>query len=174
MTFDSKLDPFQSLASTSPTLQIWLLGGWRILSEGASLTCRRAQPCSLCAYLLLQPGGQATRSAIIEHLWPDAAPDRARRYLTDARSTACAVCSHRKRISADAEQVTLHLDAAGWVDVWAFDRALASADPARAVTWTGALRRRAAPGIHRRVAHPAPAAPARTVCPKCTGRSRCR
>lgn len=128
MTSDSELDPPQLSPPTLPTLQIWLLGGWRILREGAPLDVPAGQPRSLCAYLLLQPGGQATRSAIIEHLWPDAAPDRARRYLTDALYRLRRVLPPAV-VSADAEQVALHLDVTGWVDVWAFDRALASVDP---------------------------------------------
>ena len=127
---DSELNPTKTPTPASTlAIQVWLLGTWRILLDGAPLELPVGQPRTLFIYLLLQPNAQALRSTMAEHLWPDVADDRKRRYLTDALYRLRRVLPP-SLIVADAESVALNLAHTWWVDAWEVQRAGRSPDAA--------------------------------------------
>ena len=117
------------LPASPPALQVRILGTWQISLGGAPLDLPAGQPRTLLIYLLLQPGGRATRGVIAEHLWPESAADRKRRHLTDALYRLRRVLPPAY-ITADAETIALELAQEWWVDAWEVQRAFASPDTA--------------------------------------------
>ena len=106
------------------------MGGWRILHHGVPCDIPAGQPRSLLTYLLLQPGHTALRATLVEELWPDAPPDRGRRYLSDALYRLRRALDPAP-ILVDSERISLDQEHGWWIDVWAIDEAAASSDPAK-------------------------------------------
>src|ERR1700730_3718708 len=74
-------------ASTPSTLQIHLLGPFRVLVDGQAVEARqftRRKPKQLIKLLALQPHHQLHREQAMEFLWPDAAPEPAANNLHKA------------------------------------------------------------------------------------------
>lgn len=106
------------------------MDGWRILQQGLPRDVPLGQPRTLLTYLLLQPGHSALRTTLVEELWPDSTPDRGRRNLSDALYRLRRALDPAP-ILADAERISLDMEHAWWVDVWAFYEAAANDDYAQ-------------------------------------------
>ncbi|MGH2534947.1 MAG: ATP-binding protein [Thermomicrobiales bacterium] len=121
-----------------PPLKAHLLGparlavGDRVLSD--SLWPRRAAR-SLLLLLLATPGHRLPRERVVDLLWPDSTPDAARHTYYQALRTLCRVLEpglpprHPSAyVEAGAEMVGLHPHVDQWIDVDAFEAALAHAE----------------------------------------------
>ncbi len=91
------------------------------------LTLKGEKPRSLLAYLILHPRIAHRREMLADLLWPDAEPERVRRNLSDV------LYRLQKEIEpewlmVDAESIALVRNTNLWVDVWEFDRLIASQD----------------------------------------------
>jgi DNA-binding SARP family transcriptional activator len=64
--------------------QVWLFGGLQIAHNGRPIVLRGAKLQALFASLVLNPTIPHTRDALANRIWPDAAPERVRRFLSDA------------------------------------------------------------------------------------------
>ncbi|MBX3014091.1 MAG: AAA family ATPase [Caldilineaceae bacterium] len=110
---------------STPITQIWLLRSWQLWQHGVPVELPAGQPRLLLIYLLLQPDGVALRTTLLDELWPDVPPDRARRYLTDALYRLRRALDPAP-ILADTERIALDPSHAWWVDLWAFSAMAAS------------------------------------------------
>src|ERR1700752_4070173 len=115
-------------------LRLWLLGGFRAEVGGQAVPERRwhrRKACSLVKLLALAPGHRLHREQLMDALWPDLAPDAAGANLRKAVHFA------RQSIVAEVlrvqdELVWLEADRV-WVDVQAFQAAIAKGDVADAL-----------------------------------------
>jgi len=118
----------------NPRLRCFLLGGLRVRGPDRSLELPGGKPRRLLAYLLLSPEAAHPRERLAGLLWPEAPPDRAGRYLSNAlyrlRKTLGVV------FKTDDDSLTLSAGPEAWVDAWEFERLARSADPAH---WEQAL-----------------------------------
>ncbi len=121
--------------SHSPSIQVRLFGAFQIRAGGRPCSIPRGKACSLLAYLLLQGAGPIRREQLVDRLWPDARPARARRNLSDAL--------YRLRqaldpgwIIATSRHIGLSPELSLRVDLWEFEAAIRAGsvtDLARAV-----------------------------------------
>lgn len=113
-------------------LEIRLLGGFEVLRDGASCERFESQRTrALLAYLACHRGQAVARDGLASLLWPEEDPSAARRNLRQAiynlrlalgpggREPSMAVVS-------DHQTARLRLDLDSWLDVDAFDRAVAA------------------------------------------------
>ncbi len=123
-----------SMNSSPPSFRLRLLGSPRIEDrDGVQLGGRAAQRhrLALLALLALPPPRPMSREKLISYLWPESDADRGRNLLNVALYVI------RKELGeaalrSDSEQVRLDTTLVG-PDVVAFEAALRSGDPARAV-----------------------------------------
>lgn len=112
-----------------------MLGGLRIENHSKPIALRGAKVQSLFAMLVLYPAVAHSRESLIDRLWPDSSPERARRFLSDTL--------YRLRQALGDDWLVIHGDAIQfqardtvWVDVWSFERFTAwnSLNDLRAIT----------------------------------------
>lgn len=124
------------------SLQIWLLGGFRIAVDGAPVEeghwhLRKA--AALVKLLALEPGHRLHRERVMEILWPDLTPSAAasnlRYALHVARRALGDGSGARRYLRLREDHVSLAAEMLPWVDADAFRaaafEALATDDPAR-------------------------------------------
>ena len=116
--------------ATAPALEIRCFGGLEVRRGGAPVTGFESRKVrALFAYLVCQRGRAFPRQRLAALFWPDKPAEAARRNLRQA------VYNVKSVIGADATrppieatkgslQIASHMDY--WLDVWAFDQALAS------------------------------------------------
>lgn len=111
----------------NPNRRIRLFGSLRVQEGARALLLSGRRVLSLFAYLILHPHARHPREFLAELLSPDAPPERVRRNFSDAlyrlRQTLGA-----DWVEVDAERVGLAENPALTVDVWDFERLVASGD----------------------------------------------
>ena len=108
---------------------MYAFGSLQIHGEDGPLLLKGEKARGLLAYLILRPRVAHRREMLADLLWQDAAPERVRRNLSDL------LYRLQKELDADwlvadAETITLQPTPNLWVDLWEFDRLLASQDSA--------------------------------------------
>lgn len=111
------------------TWHVHLLGGLRVEKAGEPLRIAGRKAQNLFAFLILYPSTSHSREMLAEQLWPDLAPHRSRHNLSDLTYRL------KRALGAglfdlDTDSIALRADAPLWVDVWDFDRLIATGDPA--------------------------------------------
>src|SRR2546421_246422 len=124
-------------ASTPSTLEIHLLGPFRIFVDGRAIEGRqfaRRKPKQLIKLLALQPHHQLHREQAMEYLWPDSDPASAANNLHKAIHMARHALEPSLKSVADShfiltqeQQVILRAPGVFWIDVDAFAQRLAAA-----------------------------------------------
>src|SRR6266478_5915696 len=124
-------------ASTPSTLEIHLLGPFRIFVDGRAIEGRqfaRRKPKQLIKLLALQPHHQLHREQAMEYLWPDSDPESAANNLHKAIHMArhalepglpSAAASHF--IMTQGQQVLLRAPGKLCIDVDEFERQASAA-----------------------------------------------
>ena len=107
--------------------RIYAFTSLQIHGENGPLVLKGGKSSSLLAYLVLHPRIQHRREMLADMLWHDAAPERARRNLSDV------LYRLQKDVEADwliadADTLKLQPNENLWVDVWEFDRLIVSKD----------------------------------------------
>ena len=107
--------------------RIHTFGSLQIQGGGDSIPLKGEKSRSLLAYLLLHPHISHRREMLADMLWPEGEPKRVRRNLSDL------LYRLQKEIepqwlTVDAEGIALQSNTNLWVDVWEFDRLIASQD----------------------------------------------
>gem|GEM_PF-1125359 len=109
----------------SPNQRILTFGSFQTVHAHERFAINGEKSRSLLAYLVLHPGIMHRREILADLLWPDAAPDRVRRNLSDViYRLQKAVDPDWLIVEADAIAFQPHEDV--WVDVWEFDKLVAS------------------------------------------------
>ena len=131
-------------ASTPSTLEIHLLGPFRIFVDGQAIEGRqftRRKPKQLIKLLALQPHHQLHREQAMEFLWPDSDPESATNNLhkaihlaRHALEPALKSVANSHFILTQGQQVLLRAPGVSWIDVEAFEHCLAAAGKARDVS----------------------------------------
>lgn len=108
---------------------MYAFGSLQIHGEDGPLLLKGEKARGLLAYLILRPRVAHRREMLADLLWQDAAPERVRRNLSDL------LYRLQKELDADwlvadAGTITLQPTPNLWVDLWEFDRLLASQDSA--------------------------------------------
>jgi len=105
--------------------RIRLFGPLHLAINGEEIRNPAGKSRSLLAWLLLHTERPHTREQVIDALWPELPPERARRALSDAlyrlRETPAGVL-----VAAEGESLAIANPAAVWVDVQEFERVLHS------------------------------------------------
>jgi DNA-binding SARP family transcriptional activator len=114
----------------TPHLRVYLLGRQRLVFEERELRPLGGKLLSLFAYLLLNAEVDHAREQLVERFWPESTPARGRRNLSDT------LYRLRELVPGDwlvAGTAAIRLKRTGrlWVDVWAFQAACRSDDPAQ-------------------------------------------
>src|SRR5688572_10136864 len=112
---------------TSNSHRIYTFGSLQIQNENTAVLLKGEKTRSLLAYLILHPRIFHRREMLADMLWPDAAPDRVRRNLTDVLYRLQRDFSF-EWLKIDAESIALQSNENLWVDVWEFDHLIASKD----------------------------------------------
>src|SRR5437879_2277669 len=124
-------------ASTPSTLEIHLLGPFRIFVDGRAIEgsqFARRKPKQLIKLLALQPHHQLHREQAMEYLWPDSDPESAANNLHKAIHMARHALEPSLKSVADSyfiltqeQQVILRAPGVFWIDFDAFAQRLAAA-----------------------------------------------
>src|SRR6266550_9186880 len=119
-------------ASTPSTLEIHLLGPFRILVDGQAIDERqftRRKPKQLIKLLALQPQHQLYREQAMEFLWPNSDPESAANNLhkaihmaRHALEPALKSVAESHFILTQGPHVLLRAPAALWIDVEEFEQ----------------------------------------------------
>src|SRR2546421_473727 len=122
-------------ASTPSTLEIHLLGPFRIFVDGRAIEGRqfaRRKPKQLIKLLALQPHHQLHREQAMEYLWPDSEPESAANNLHKAIHMARHALEPSLKSVADShfiltqeQQVMLRAPGTLWIDVDEFEKRVA-------------------------------------------------
>ncbi|MGH9172816.1 MAG: AfsR/SARP family transcriptional regulator, partial [Vicinamibacterales bacterium] len=124
------------------TLQIWLLGGFRVVVDGREVdraAWRVRKATTLVKLLALTPGHVLHREELMDRLWPDLPPGAAAnnlRYAVHAARRAMQPAADRRLtlLSAQGERIVLSPVCPVWTDLEAFESAAigarGAADPA--------------------------------------------
>lgn len=107
--------------------RIYTFGSLQIQGADDAIPLKEKKLRSLLAYLLLHPHTVHRREMLADMLWPEGEPERVRRNLSDL------LYRLQKEIepqwlTVDAENIALEPKANLRVDVWEFDRLIASQD----------------------------------------------
>jgi DNA-binding SARP family transcriptional activator len=111
-------------SADSCSRRLFLFGPMRTEIDGRALAIPRGDAQRVMGYLALHPGTGHRREVLAETLWPDAG-GRSRRALSDV------LYRLRRRLGGgwlDVDSDTVALGPDVWVDVWEFDRLVASGD----------------------------------------------
>src|SRR5258706_3220200 len=127
----------QEQSATPSALEIHLLGPFRIIVDGTTVEERRftrRKPKLLIKLLALQPHHQLHREQAMELLWPDSDPDSAANNLHKAIHMVRHALEPALKSAADShfirtqgQQILLRAPERLWIDVEAFEDALAIA-----------------------------------------------
>jgi DNA-binding SARP family transcriptional activator len=106
---------------------MYAFGSLQIHGESGPLLLKGDKARGLLAYLVLRPRVAHRREMLADLLWQAAAPERVRRNLSDV------LYRLQKELDADwlvadAGSITLQPTSNLWVDIWEFDRLLATQD----------------------------------------------
>src|SRR5512147_1911685 len=133
----------------APALRLFLLGRFEVVRADAPIppqAWRRRRPADLLKLVALAPGHVLARDAAIDTLWPDKDPASGANNLHRALYDLRQILGGRW-VDIERGQVRLRADA--WVDVDAFERALADGDASGAVAlYRGDLALEEAPDGH--------------------------
>ena len=121
-------------SATSSSLEIYLLGHFRMLVDGQAVDERsftRRKPKLLIKLLALQPNHQLHREQAMEFLWPDSDPESAANNLYKAIHMVRHALEPSLKSAADShfvltqgQQILLRAPQRLWIDVEAFEEAL--------------------------------------------------
>jgi DNA-binding SARP family transcriptional activator/predicted ATPase len=127
---------------THAVRRAWLLGGLRVEHASKPLNVPRGKPWQLLARLLVETGSPLTREQLIDGLWPEARPERAGRYLSNALYRLRQALGEGWLETGEG-RVAVRAAPDLWMDVNEFEASAKSASPAawaRAVAlYTGDL-----------------------------------
>src|SRR5882762_1686773 len=122
-------------SAASPSLEIHLLGHFRVVVDGQAVDERRftrRKPKLLIKLLALQPNHQLHREQAMELLWPDSEPDSATNNLHKAIHMARHALEPSLKSVADShfivtqeQQVILRAPGVLWIDVDEFEQRVA-------------------------------------------------
>lgn len=117
--------PASATRTRPPTIEISLLGGFRVTVDGVASTGRhwtRRSAASLVKILALAPGQRLHREKVMDLLWPDDSPAECAPRLHKAAHYARRVAGHPDAIVLRNEMVLLFPGATMTVDVIEFER----------------------------------------------------
>lgn len=116
---------------TGPLLRVFLLGRFEVVREDAPIPAsawRRRRPADLLTLVAVTPGRALSREQVIDALWPDKDPSSGANNLHRALYDLRQILGGRW-VDIERGQVRLRGDV--WVDVDAFERAVAAGGPER-------------------------------------------
>lgn len=107
--------------------RIYTFGSLQIHGADTLLVLKGEKTRNLLAYLVLHPRIQHRRETLADMLWPDASPERVRRNLSDVLYRLQKTIEP-EWLTIDTDTIMLQPKTDLWVDVWEFDRLVASKD----------------------------------------------
>ncbi|HSN70812.1 MAG TPA: BTAD domain-containing putative transcriptional regulator, partial [Steroidobacteraceae bacterium] len=122
------LQPPPPAVEHSPNLQVFALGGLRIVQEGtrSGITLTHAKPKELLAFLLCHPQG-LTREQIALAFWPDASSTQAKNSFHVLLHKLRKGIGRHDLITASDDRYRVRTDAGVWFDAVEFEREIGSA-----------------------------------------------
>jgi len=113
--------------SSKKSRRIWLFGALRIADAEQSISIPSGNAQNLFTFLALSPGYH-TRERLADLLWPEASPERIRRYISNLIYRLRQILGDDWLIVQD-EHIALRTGSDLWVDAWEFESLLALTDP---------------------------------------------
>jgi len=130
---------FSQRSPSRHTVEITLLGGFRVTIDGVSTNSRgwsRRSAAALVKILALAPGHRLHRESVMDLLWPDAFPEQAAPRLHKAAHYARRAAGHEDAVVLRGDVVWLFPNAEVSVDAVRFEdlsrQAVSEQDPQRA------------------------------------------